>query len=59
MSGLAAIAAAPLYEASGARTLWLAVAAAMLVLIAWAARLSRLTVTQPVALTYEVPAPGA
>jgi hypothetical protein len=42
MTGIAAIASAPLYDAHGARTLWLVVAGAMLVLIAWSLRLARL-----------------
>jgi MFS family permease len=42
MTGLAAIVAAPVYEAHGARTLWLSVAVAMVVLIAWSLRLSRI-----------------
>jgi DHA1 family multidrug resistance protein-like MFS transporter len=42
MSGVAAIASAPLYDARGARTLWLVVAVAMLALIGWSLRLSRL-----------------
>jgi predicted MFS family arabinose efflux permease len=42
MSGVAAIAAAPVYEAHGARTLWLVVSFAMVGLVAWSARLTRL-----------------
>jgi MFS family permease len=41
MSGVSAIGAAPIYEAHGARTLWLVVSVAMLALIGWSARLSR------------------
>jgi predicted MFS family arabinose efflux permease len=43
MSGVAAIASAPIYDAQGARTLWLVVAAAMLGLIGWSLRLSRVS----------------
>jgi MFS family permease len=42
MSGIAAIGAAPVYEAHGARTLWLVVSLAMVGLIGWSARLARL-----------------
>jgi MFS family permease len=44
MSGVAAIASAPIYEAHGARTLWLIVAGTMLLLIGWSVRLSRAAV---------------
>jgi predicted MFS family arabinose efflux permease len=43
MSGVAAIASAPIYEAHGARTLWLVVAGTMLALVGWAAQLTRLS----------------
>jgi MFS family permease len=42
MSGVAAIGAAPVYEAHGARTLWLVVSCAMVALITWSARLARI-----------------
>jgi MFS family permease len=44
MSGVAAIASAPIYEAHGARVLWLVVAGTMLGLIGWSLRLARATV---------------
>jgi hypothetical protein len=56
MSGVAAIGAAPIYEAYGARTLWLVVASTMLALIGWSARLTRMSPALAVPSTGTEPA---
>jgi hypothetical protein len=59
MSGIAAIASAPLYDARGARTLWLVVAAAMVGLIGWSVRLTRsAAVTGVITPAAGTPGPG-
>ncbi len=58
MSGLAAIGAAPLYDLSGPRLLWLVVAGLMVVLTIWAARLVRVNERDLASTTVE-PAVGA